>query len=71
MKLYHRRGTLICSLYHNDFDLFCRGQEHTDSSVREDPTATTPQRLTPAKFSTARGKGNASRIAGRHTEQGY
>ncbi|XP_023718368.1 uncharacterized protein LOC111870357 isoform X4 [Cryptotermes secundus] len=34
-----------------------RGQEQTDSSVIEDPTATTPQRLTPAKFSTAHVKG--------------
>lgn len=34
-----------------------RGLEHTDSSIIEDPTATTPQRLTPAKFSTAHIKG--------------
>lgn len=58
-------------MYRNDSDLFCRGQEQTDSSVIEDPTATTPQRLTPAKFSTAHVKGNASRVAGRQTEQGY
>lgn len=45
-------------IYYNHSNVFCRGLEHTDSSVIEDPTATTPQRLTPAKFSTAHIKGN-------------
>jgi hypothetical protein len=70
-------GTILCSLYalihiyHNHSDLFCRGQEQTDSSLIEDTAATTPQRLTPAKFSTAHVKGNANRVAGRQTEQSY
>ena len=47
-------------IYFSNSNVFCRGLEHTDSSVIEDPTATTPQRLTPAKFSTAHIKGNGS-----------
>lgn len=44
-------------MYYSYCNLFCRGLEQTDSSIIEDPTATTPQRLTPAKFSTAHVKG--------------
>jgi hypothetical protein len=48
--------------------LFFRGQEQTDSSLIEDPATATPQRLTPAKFSTAHVKGNASRVADRQNK---
>jgi hypothetical protein len=48
--------------------LFSRGQEQTDSSLIEDPATATPQRLTPAKYSTAHVKGNARRVVGRQNK---
>jgi hypothetical protein len=62
---YSRLNTHNCEpvyVYYSHSNVFCRGLEHTDSSVIEDPTATTPQRLTPAKFSTAHIKGNGGCI---------
>jgi hypothetical protein len=49
---------LMC-MYHSHFNLFCRDLEQMDSSPIEEPIAATPQRLTPAKFSTAHIKGKA------------